>query len=268
MASHDQPGGDLSLHLPADRFEWQMQWLTSHYDVISLDELVERFRAGRPLRGTAAVTFDDAYQGVFDFAVPVLRARRIPATIFVVTSAPGRKRGFWWDHPGIAGELTDPKRQRFLSELKGDGPAILAEFNGGERVDEQTPATRLPADWTTIRAHAGDLIDLGVHSATHRYLPALSDAEIHHEVVESRRALNRATGVWARHFAYPYGHSDARARRRVCEAGYAAGLGLDPGHAADGTDDVWCLGRLNIPASLSRYAFEAWMTGFHPRAVH
>jgi peptidoglycan/xylan/chitin deacetylase (PgdA/CDA1 family) len=268
VALHDQPGGDRSLHLPADRFEWQMRWLTKHYDVIPLEELVQRLRAGRPLRRAAAVTFDDAYQGVFDHAVPILRALRIPATIFVVTSAPGRRTCFWWDHPSVAEKLTELERQRLLSELKGDGSAILAEFNAGERLDEQMPATRLPADWTTIRAHAGDGIDLGVHSATHRFLPALNDAEIHHEVVESRKALNRATGVLARLFAHPYGHSDARTRRRVCEAGYAAGLGLDPAHTADGTNDVWCLDRLNIPASLSRRAFEAWTTGFHPRGVH
>ncbi|MDI1296698.1 MAG: polysaccharide deacetylase family protein [bacterium] len=44
-----------------------------------------------------AVTFDDGYVDNITHALPVLEKYDIPATIFVVAGAIGRKREFWWD---------------------------------------------------------------------------------------------------------------------------------------------------------------------------
>src|SRR5918996_3990136 len=63
-ACPEPPGwrGDPAVHLPYHRFSAQMRWLTDHYRVVPLREIVRRLAHGLPLRGLAAVTFDDAYQ--------------------------------------------------------------------------------------------------------------------------------------------------------------------------------------------------------------
>jgi peptidoglycan/xylan/chitin deacetylase (PgdA/CDA1 family) len=170
---------------------------------------------------------------VFEHAVPVLQAFRIPATVFVVTDASDRSAGFWWDQQG-------------------------SESPAAGRVD--LPATHRAAGWDAIRAALNDGLDLGVHSATHRSLPTLTAAELEDEVTTSRTTLQRITGVLPQFFAYPYGHWDRRVRAMVRAAGYRAGVTVDHGLVAP-SSDRWALRRVNVPAGISDAALEAWSAG-------
>ena len=181
--------GCPGVHERRERFERQMRWLAGHYDVIDLGRFTERLASGASLRSVAAVTFDDGYAGVFEHAVPVLDALRIPATVFIVADAAGSNAPFPWD--GTAGHR--------------------------------------PADWSQIRSALGGGIEVGAHSATHLSLPSRSDAELRREVVVSRSTIYQATGVWPQFFAYPFGHWDVRVRDAVQLAGYAGALTLDFG---------------------------------------
>lgn len=260
VPTEDGRVGDPGLHMPLDRFERQMRWLADHYETVSLRELTDRLTAGTSLRRVAAVTFDDGYAGVFEYALPILDALRIPGIVFLVAGAAGPSAGFWWDQPGIAESATPDRRERWLGELRGDGEAILAESRPSTR--RGLPASHRAADWTAIRAWLGGGFDLGVHSATHRSLPALTDPELEYEVVESRAMVERATGVLPQFFAYPYGHWDPRVRAMVHTAGYRAGLTLDYG-LNGALADPWALRRINVPAGISDSAFEAWTVGLH-----
>lgn len=62
---------------------------------VDLLELVERQRAGRPVDGLAAVTFDDCLVGIHEHAMPVLAELGVPATIFVVSDELGRSPAWW-----------------------------------------------------------------------------------------------------------------------------------------------------------------------------
>ena len=263
VVSGENRAGDPGLHVPLDRFERQIEWLARHYDVLSLHEFTGRTERGASLRSAAAITFDDAYAGVFEFAVPLLKRLGLPATIFVVAEAPGRSTGFWWDQPEIVRTQTAARYDRWLTDLHGDTSAILADVHPVMPL----PATHRPADWPAIRAHAGSGIDLGAHSATHRSLPSLTEREIRHEVLASREIVHDATGIRPEFFAYPYGLSDSRTRAIVREAGYRAAfsLGADLGGASG---DRWGLKRVNVPSNISDAAFEAWTAGFHPRWSH
>jgi peptidoglycan/xylan/chitin deacetylase (PgdA/CDA1 family) len=259
VVSDEGPGGgDPGLHLSRERFAKQMRWLADHYAVVSLGEFADRLAAGRSLRWVAAVTFDDGYSGVFEHALPILEALRMPATVLLVADAAGRKAGFWWDRPEIVASATPPRRERWLSELRGDGDAILS--GAGAVAGRECSSSYLPADWNTIRAHLGRGIGIGVHSATHRSLPSLGDEELDYEIVSSRDVVQRALGVRCEFFAYPYGRWDARVRGLVRAAGYRAGLSLDFGLNGPAADP-WCLRRVNVPALISEAAFEAWTAG-------
>lgn len=249
--------GCAGLHLSSEQFERQMRWLRGRYSIVSLREFVETMAAGTSMRSLAAVTFDDGYAGVFEHAVPILQAFRTPATIFLVAGAVGRSTGFWWDHPEIVAAVNPAVRQQWLTELHGDGDAILARGTSS-RTMEVAPAFR-PADWNLIRAGSGRGIDLGAHSATHRSLPTLDSDELEDEVVTSRAVIHQATGIRPEFFAYPYGRWDARVRDRVRAAGYRAALTLDAGPNRT-TADPWALCRINIPSGLSDAAFDAWTT--------
>lgn len=247
------------LHITQARFREQMGCLAARYSVVPLRELIARMRAGKSLRRTAAVTFDDAYRGVFEYAWPVLTELRLPATVFVVSDAAANGEPFWWDHPVAARMAGGPSSQRWLGDLRGDGSRILQDL--GVTPPQSAPPMTRPADWNMIRAAARAGLDLGVHSATHRALPRLSDAELHAELVDSREALARHSGVTPDAFAYPYGLWDQRVRNAVHAAGYSVALALNPGLVSSDADP-WALPRVNIPARITDAAFEAWIAGW------
>ena len=257
VANDGESSGAPGLHLRRDRFERQVDWLARHYTIVPLGEFVRprHARTGRPL---AAVTFDDGYAGVFAHAVPLLQRRGIPATVFVVAEAPGRTTGFWWDHPDVISLLTDAVRDTWLRELRGDAAAILSRAHASSV--PMLPAAYRAADWPTIRTHANAGIDIGVHSATHRALATLTDAELEHEVIASRKIVHARSGVWPEFFAYPYGLFDGRVRATVRDAGYTAAFAL--GGEVD-ERDRWSYRRMHVPSGISDSGFEAWTAGLY-----
>ena len=258
VSGEASPHGEPGLHVPRERFAWQMRWLADHYTLVSLGEFADRLAAGGPLRWVAAVTFDDGYAGVFEHALPILRELRVPATVFLVARAAGRRSGFWWDRPEIVAAATPPRREAWLNDLRGDARAILAR--DGAASSGRLPPSYRPAPWSTVRAHRGRGVSFGVHSATHRSLPTLNDGELEYEVAASRSMLEQAVGGPCEFFAYPYGHWDARVRARLRAAGYRAAVSLDFGLNGRSADP-WSLRRVSIPAGISEAGFQAWTAG-------
>jgi len=259
----------LGLHMPLATFRRQMLWLREHYAVVPLDELVRRLVRGKSLRGVAAITFDDGYAGVFEHAWPLLRQLGLAATVFIVADAPGRPDGFWWDDPDVLRMYSPQREHRWLTQLQGDQTRIVEAVAPG-RAAWRTPRWCRPATWETIAAAAtsgtegGGGLHIGVHSATHRSLPTLTEVDLSREIVASRDLIQRRTGVTPTLFTYPYGHWNDRVRRAVLAAGYRGAFTL----AADKQSlkrDPWTVPRLNIPAYIDDAAFEAWTAGLNLR---
>jgi peptidoglycan/xylan/chitin deacetylase (PgdA/CDA1 family) len=254
--------------MPLPTFVRQMRWLAATHDVVTVNDFVDRLTSGASLRRTAAITFDDAYVGVFEAAWPLLRDLGLPATVFVVAQAPAQGADFWWDHPAVLRAHSPARHEHWLTTLRGDGAAIVASLghppssspHGADPV--RPPRSCRPADWQTITEAARSGLQLGVHSATHRSLPALDDIDLQREVIESRAEIMRRTGVTPEFFAYPYGRWNDRIREAVRAAGYRAAFALERGHGT-GTDS-WALPRLNVPAGIGDPAFQAWTAGLHP----
>jgi len=267
VAETDAESSDaLGLHMPITTFTRQMGWLARTYHIVPLAELVNRLRNGATPGRLAAVTFDDAYRGVFENAWPVLHDLDIPATVFVIAEAAERDTRFWWDEPDVLRTFTPARRQEWLTTLRGDSAAI-----GNSLTSQDRPADRHPppawsqhANWSTITEATRSGLQVGVHSATHRTLPVLDEDELQHEVVTSREIIRSRTGITPEFFAYPYGLWDDRVRDAVRAAGYQAAFSLKFGPHST-TNDPWAIPRMNIPARIDDAAFHAWTAGLNPR---
>jgi len=253
---------DPGLHLQRRAFEVQMEWLARRFDVVPLDELARRAESRASLRGLAAVTFDDAYQGTLQHGLPVLARLGLPCTVFVPSAYPDGGHGFWWDDAGAA-DLDDARRTRWLDELQGDATRIRSE-SGGASLSTSTAC--LPATWEALAAARSPLVSLGAHSVTHRNLCALDADALDRELCESAAAIAERTGERPRWFAYPYGRWNATVAHAARRAGYRGALTLDGADVEPGVDWMACP-RINIPSSLSDSAFDAWVSGVaHLRA--
>lgn len=143
--------------------------------VLDLDALL----APETTQGVA-LTFDDGMETLHDAALPILRAHRAPAHVFIVTN-----------------------------RLSGDNRWA------GQPASAQTYAM---LDWSQVEAlHAGG-VKIEGHTANHPDLRMLCDEAIDAEFEESDAAIEMRVGRRPAYFAYPYGYHDARvqaiARRR------------------------------------------------------
>ena len=91
------PATDIQL----DQFEAHLDELANgDYHVIALADMVAALRHGQPLPDRAvAITIDDAFRSVYEEALPRLRAKGFPFTLFVATDPvdAGRSGYMTWD---------------------------------------------------------------------------------------------------------------------------------------------------------------------------
>jgi peptidoglycan/xylan/chitin deacetylase (PgdA/CDA1 family) len=216
--------GDGSRYVVTRRaFARQMRllaWL--RYRVIGFDDLARAIRDGTlPPRRAVAITIDDGYTDNLTVAYPILRRRRFPATIYLVSSKLGGTMD-WGSEATLAGR-----------------PLLSAEEIGRLRDD---PYVRF-----------------GAHTRTHCELPEISDEEVHAEISGSREDLARLLNRPADTFAYPYGAHDDRAAAAVLTAGFV-GAGTTKPRLARPDDAPARIPRIEIfgSDSLPRFLTKLW----------
>ncbi len=236
--------------------EHHLEWIGERYDFVSLDELGARLEAGEPSsRPVAAVTFDDGYSDVYHNALPILRRRRIPAAVFVVTDLVGTASVPLYDRlylvlaavhaRGQAGraqlgriltglEPSLPERE-VESALARDAFAVLvllldrlsqdqlrrvvAALEVGADSPACLPELR-PLGWDMVLALRDAGLTIGSHTRSHALLTHENPERVREELVGSRTTLEARLGTPVRHFAYPDGRWNGAVVASVAAAGY------------------------------------------------
>ncbi len=260
LAYHNvvEPGevgrGDASLHLPLPDFLAQIEWVASSHRVTTLDEALSAGGDGP----RAVITFDDAYRGAVTLAFPELRARGLPATVFVSPGLLGAS-GTWWDRMAEAGRLTPEARAFALEELGGRGEAVRRwAFPDG-------PAPDLPPSYGIatrgeLETHRGDGIEVGSHAWEHEHLPSLSEEELRVNLERTRawiEGFGRSAPPW---LALPYGCGSAATRRLALEVGHAGVLRIEGGPWT-APHDRGRVPRINLPAGVTVRGLQLRVTG-------
>lgn len=234
------------------RFDRQMATLAAHATPVSMEQVLAA-RDGTPLPPRAVlVTFDDAYEDFRRVAWPILRRRRIPATLFVPTAFPGQPgRRFWWDELWAAIRTTErddvagpedrrlplapgarrATARRLLDWLKSmpHDDAMATHVRLIEQLGGAPGRDRAVLDWDELRALAADGLTLAAHSRTHPLLTRVPPAAQLAEAAGSRDDLEREIGPVLPVFAYPSGAWDAVAAESVGRAGYDLAFTTDRG---------------------------------------
>jgi peptidoglycan/xylan/chitin deacetylase (PgdA/CDA1 family) len=71
--------------IDAAQFDRICSWLATWFNVIALDDAVNRLEGGSLPERSLAITFDDGYADNHDVALPILTRHRLPATFFIAT---------------------------------------------------------------------------------------------------------------------------------------------------------------------------------------
>ena len=215
-------------------FRKQVAYLKKHFEIIPLSNAIERLRNREISRPTAAITLDDGFQNNYDYAFPILREAKIPATLFLVTGFLNTNYTYWygrlvqalsktrknmleWD--GRVFDLSVPEckvktsiviaewlkqfhQSRLLDELRriilelGEDPESQIEFGSPFRMLDHNSIEKM--------VNSG-LIEFGAHTHSHAILSLLSEDERRKEIGESIQTINVLIENPSKVFAYPNG---------------------------------------------------------------
>lgn len=263
-------------------FESVLNWLKQSFDILPLQDVAEanatRKTGGRPM---CSITFDDGWVDNYLYAFPLLRARGIPATIFLPTRFIGTGRRFWQELLWLCDAQLDATRdktqviedvaRRFpwfppaRDVLRDYGavrwflmtrPTEEAEEFAQALTEYVKPAAaasgRAFVDWSEVDEMRNGGIGFGSHTLNHALLTQIAPVRAVQEIRESRRELQEHTGCDVPAFSYPWGAVNPVCRQAAIEAGYSYAVAIAPGGLAGKTDDPWLLPRIAISDSVMR----------------
>ena len=258
--------GEHSLHVGWDRFLAHLDVLERCAHVVSLERALSFVPREQSARKQVVITFDDAYEGAVQLALPELARRGWPSTVFVPTDFLGT-RGFWWDQAAemTGGALPSALRDRAVEKCAGDAALVAKEIPlaSAESLPWYMACAREEA---LVKAGRGGLVTLAPHTARHVNVAAISEERLLDEV---RRSL-----AWCRQFecgrpllAYPYGRWSPSLASVLDSAGISHALRVNGGWLTPGRrPSPMEIPRLNVPAGLSAERLELGLRGYGMRA--
>lgn len=233
------------------------------YEIVSLDEAVERLTSHRPSPFFVVLTFDDGYRDNLDHAWPVLGRHQVPWTMFVTPGFADRTARLWWleleeairvlprfslDWPGggfSARTGTDTEKQLALARLywrlrKGPEEILLAAISDLGRqagIDPVALVERECLPWEVLRSLAGAPgVTIGAHTLSHPMLAKHPEEVARLEIAGSKARLEAELGLRIRHFAYPVGDPGSAGPREFAlarAAGFDSAVTTRPGQLFD-----------------------------------
>ena len=265
------------LHVPQKLFRRQVEALLRHYAPISLGQLRESRRDGRPLPpAPLLLTFDDGYRNVARHALPVLRALGAPCAWFVVAGAVESGRLLWPSELELRyGSRPDyPALKRELQAA----PASVREARLAELADQAwTPPLDSDYSLATWDELAGEVrkggVEVGSHGLRHHPLTTCEPDRLRAELRDSAALIAQRLDTRVETLAYPNGAFSPEVRAAAAEAGYALAFTTVPRHARSG-DDCLALPRIlvgrrdEVPVLLARVAgWVEWLRGLRGGAA-
>lgn len=183
------------------RFSTQMAYLNMFgYNVLSMNEVLECVKGKKPIPPRAvALTFDDAYENFYEYALPILQKHGFPATVYAIA--------------GMLGQSAD--------WLIADGHAAPPLMTGAR-----------------LRELLSAKIEIGSHSFNHIRLAEQSPDIALNEALKSKTVLEDILGTSVDHFCYPYGSHNLQTVEAVAEAGYLTAITCERAPATIGDDPL------------------------------
>jgi peptidoglycan/xylan/chitin deacetylase (PgdA/CDA1 family) len=234
------------------------------FNLMPLEELFRRLRAGERLKRAVAFTIDDGYFDEGRIAGPIFAEFDCPVTVFAVTDFLDGRTWLWWDKIAYIFERTTRReiRTRLGDELlhcrldggagrtewrsfavrcqdasEADRQACIGELSvqGDVELPEACPARFAPISWTEARDLEKRGMTFGPHTLTHPILSTTSDEQSEREIVESWRRLSAEVSRPVPVFCYPAGgasHFGDREIATIRRMGLLGAVSTQPGNVA------------------------------------
>ena len=261
-----EPDTLLVETMVADRFDAMCLWLKALFNVLPLDEAVQRLRTGTLPARALSITFDDGYADNRVVALPILLQHGLTATFFVATGFVNG--GLMWNDAIVEAMRNSPLPQLDLSSLlpelaeplkltdghhrRAAAEAVIANVKYRPLAERQAlvdavvqssgataPRDLMMSTTQILELHQAGM-QIGAHTVSHPILATLADAEARREIEKSKQFLEGVIGERVTLFAYPNGKPqedfNARTVAIARELGFEAAVTTAPGAASGRTD--------------------------------
>jgi peptidoglycan/xylan/chitin deacetylase (PgdA/CDA1 family) len=239
--------------VPMDQFAAQMEYLAANCFPCPLEEAVQRLKHNDLPERAVVVTFDDGYRDNYQYAWPILRRFRIPATIFLAAGAIGSGR-IWHERVFRAFRTTQAVKLERFPDRESSYPltSLEARLNAQSRalrfLWELTDEERLrwinrleerlgmgdPGEseaillgWDEISVMSESGVSFGSHTISHPILSKSPEEKLKEEIEGSKKIIENKIKRAVSSFAYPVGRKqdfNDRVKAMVKEAGYQCAL--------------------------------------------
>lgn len=284
-----RPGLFMRPELFAERLDWLV---ANQFRVLPLADACARLREGRLEPRSVAITIDDGFHGVAAAALPLLRARGLPATVYVTTYYVQHHHPifrlalqyFFWragDRTVDLGGLGPDRKGEVRADSVEGSRALWELIEFGESQDGETSrvaiahavAKRTGCSYESlvqdrtltlmtedeIRTAVADGFDIQLHTHRHRF-PERSE-EVTREIEDNRAVLEPLVGKPLRHLCYPSGVWSPERWPALREAGIETATTCEPGMNRATTEPL-SLRRFLDRDDMPRIVFEAELSGF------
>lgn len=224
-------GVPLYSELPPEIFEAQVRFLKERYRVVSLDEMYREMQNPVSREQMVAITFDDGYRDLYNYAFPILQRYGIPATIYLIINSMETGEAPWYDKIFVALDSLTKNRLEVVLER----PRVFELYSREARItagseivgylrtlpdqlrrewclafNEQIPVsaeklTNCMLTWEQVRAMFQAGVSFGSHTMSHPVFSRLPPAEMEAELQVSKRILEERINAPVHDFAYPFG---------------------------------------------------------------
>ncbi len=256
-------------------------------DIISMDEVWQRLTGAPGERRFVAITFDDGYRDLHQYAWPILKRHEVPVTLYVASAFAEGTGVLWWEVTAQAvaqnsavevdmdGELhrfdcSTPEAKDEAHEAiyhwvrskpsEADQEAAIHAIATRNGIDTAAQCRRLCMGWEELAELARDpLVTIGSHTVSHPFLSKCDRAAARAEMSDARAMIEQKLGVRPEHFAYPVGAPDAAGPREftlAAELGYKTAVTTRPGVIfPDHADHLTALPRISVNGEFQQLRF-------------
>lgn len=270
-----QPG---EVHL--QQFNEQMKWLKRYFNVLALDEAVEKLESNMLPRRALCITFDDGYKDNYTNALPILKDHDLTATFFISTGF--LNDGIMWNDVIIEAirntnlkeinlnqyalekYLIDVNRFNTLDKLLSNVKYLSFEERTSlvqalpDLLEVENPRNLMMTD-EEVKALVSQGMTIGAHTVNHPILSRLDASAVKKEINDGKLYLENLINRPVKLLAFPNGRPNkdytAEHIEIIKELGFKAAVSTAWG-AASSRSDIYQLPRFT-PWDKSKVKFLA-----------
>lgn len=266
--SPNWPTGLVSS-LPVKRFGKHLEFLKEKFEVVPLEDGIEAVKNKKSIsKPYLAITIDDGFLDNYILGFELLKAHKVPATIFLATDFIENGRVPW---PTQILELLERTRKKELSfpingsletvahkklmakklkswlgqkepQVRFD---ILRELKSQLGVFEKETSYK-SLSWKHVEEMHSWGVTFGSHTHFHSMLSNMEESIVHQELLDSKNHIEARLNNPCKLFCFPDGNYNEQVVQIVQDCGYRYAVTQDPGFNKSALSD-YTLKRIEIP---------------------